>query len=121
MEGFECACMGERVCAYGRVECVHGERVCIWKGGMCVHGEREGVYMEGVECAYMGRGWVCAYGRSRVRAWEEGGDVCIWEGWSVHARREGECVYGRGPVCMHGGEGVCVHMEGLSVCAYRRV
>ena len=27
----ECACMGERVCAYGRVECVHGERVCICK------------------------------------------------------------------------------------------
>ena len=77
MEEVECACMG-RGCAYGRGGvCMHGERVCIrkwssvhacmrrgrvciWKGGVCVH-ERECVYMEGVEC------------------------VCIWKGWSVRA------------------------------------
>ena len=63
--------------------------------------EREGVYMEWVKCACMGRGWVCAYGR---------GGVC------VHGERESvymegvECacmgrvmmlVYGRGGVCVH--------------------
>ena len=38
------------------------------------NGEREGVYMEGVECACMGRGRVCAYGK---------GGVCM------HGEREG--------------------------------
>ena len=72
-------------CIYGMGEvCVHGERVgvCIWKGwsvrawgegecvygrgGVCVHGERESVYMEGVECACMGRGMMLVYGRGGV-------------------------------------------------------
>ena len=68
MEGVECVCMG-RGCVYGR-------------GGVCVHGEREGVYMEGVQCAwgecvYM-EGFECA---------------CIGE-------REGMCIW-KGGVCVH--------------------
>ena len=69
---------GGSVCAYGR------GGVCMERGRMCVygstvklgrawepdyvHGEREGVYMEGVECAWgevgcvYGRGGVCVHG-----------------------------------------------------------
>ena len=58
---------GEGGCVYGRGGvCMARGRVCIWKG-WSVHGERESVYMEGVECACMGRGSVCAYGRGRVQ------------------------------------------------------
>ena len=58
-----------------------------------MHGERESVYMEGVQCAYMG----------------ERECVCIWKGLSVHAWGEGGCRYGRGGVCVHRErEGVCI-------------
>ena len=93
-EGVQCACMGRRrecVCIW-KGWSVHGERedVCIWKYGKAgqglgtgyVHGEREGVYMEGVECAWgevgcvYGRGGVCMHGeRESVHAW--GGGVCV--------------------------------------------
>ena len=63
--------------------------------------EREGVYMEWVKCACMGRGGVCAYGR---------GGVC------VHGERESvymegvECAcMGRGMMLVYGRGGVCVH------------
>ena len=83
MEGVECACIGSRgrECVYMQVVecvCMDEERkdVCIWKGwnvrvwegdvcvwkGWSVHAWGEGgcVHMEGVECACMGRGRVCA-------------------------------------------------------------
>ena len=56
------------------------------------------------------------------------GRVCIWKGWSVRAWGEGECVYGRGGVCMHGERvecacmgrgGVCMHGERECVCIWK--
>ena len=67
------------MCAYGRSR-------------VCVHGEMEGVYMEGVECACMGRVRACAYGRVDC-----------------------ECM-GRGRVCAYGRGGVCVLGEREDVC-----
>ena len=65
------------------------------------NGEREGVYMEGVECACMGRGRVCAYGKGGVCMHGEREDVCIWKESSVHGEREGVCIW-KGGVCVHG-------------------
>ena len=82
-----------------------GEDVCIWKGSsvrawgrgrVCAYGrvwvEREGVYMEGVECACMGRvGCVYGKGGECMHGEREGvymeGVECAWT-------RRG-CVYGR--------------------------
>ena len=61
----------------------------------------EGVYMEGVECACMGRG-----------------RVCFLKGWSVHAWGEG--VYMEGVECASMGEGGCVHMEGVECASMER-
>ena len=63
MEGVQCACMGRgRVCAYGRVECIHGRgKMCAYGRvhGVCMHGGEGGcVHMEGFRCACMGRGRV---------------------------------------------------------------
>ena len=114
---------------------MHGETedVCIRKRRVCVHGEREGVNMEGVKCACMGRGRVCAYERSSVREWGE--DECIWkdvcrrcvhmEGSSVCIWKESCACMGRGRVCIWKGWSVhvCgeggVYMEGVE-CAWMR-
>ena len=96
MEGVECVCMGRgRVCAYGRVGvCVHGEREGVYMEGVeCAWGE--GVYMEGFGCACMERGRVCIYMEGFGCACMGRGRVCIWKGSSVHA-------WGRGSVCAYG-------------------
>ena len=65
-----------------------------------MHGEREsvyteGVYKEGLECACMGRGSMCVYGRGVV---------------GLHGEM---CVYRRGGVCMDG-----EREKGWSVCGW---
>ena len=78
----------EDVCIYGRFECA-----CM---GGCAHMEGvewrawgEGdVYLEGVECACMGRGRVCVYGRGGVCMHGRGEERCVYtKGWSVCARK----------------------------------
>ena len=89
--------------------------------------------MEGVECAYIGRERMFAYGRFKCAYMERGcvhmegikcacmvrGRVCIWKGWSVHREREDVCIW-KGWSVRVWGEGGCVHMEGLSVRTWRR-
>ena len=75
------------MCVYGRGGvCVRGERedVCIWKGwSVRASGEGGYVYMEGVECACIGRGKICVYGRGGVCVHGERNDEGVCECVSV--------------------------------------
>ena len=67
------------MCAWREGGCAYG------RGGVCVHEEREGVYMEGVECAWGQEGVECVC--------MERGRVCIWKEWSVCAWGESSQDY----------------------------
>ena len=78
------------------------------------------VWVEGVECACMGRGRKCVYMEGVEYAWMRRRRMVYMEGLSVHGRGEGgvECAWtrrGRGGVCMDK-EGRMVYKEGVE-CA----